>query len=270
MASRRGQKAARRQIREQPRNEAPEAFPWKKSLPVTILWIIVFAAVWFGADRGYGTMIRWLFPVPQGLQFVQVYGVTLAIVLNGLAPFAQWLPVIGLFWLVRDPLPGQPRFPRPRLPTWRGHGLTIAVAGAVVISAFSYIWTPIAEAMGLPNPDDVLHERQILGAIKAGRIWLWAIFSVMIVPILEEVVFRGIALNILQSSMARYPKLRSPGAIVVNSALFATLHEWNRFVEIFVVGAIFCGIYRKSGRLSASIGAHALCNLWHIIDTAMK
>lgn len=97
-------------------------------------------------------------------------------------------------------------------------------------------WGPAALPVGI-----------VLGAVAA--------------PFCEEVLFRGFLFNAFANRFGNYT-----GA-VASSLIFSAGHFYGWFGSIFVFfyGIIFCFVYRKTGRLEASIIMHACVNLPLII-----
>ncbi len=91
--------------------------------------------------------------------------------------------------------------------------------------------------------------------------WPWqvAIFMlpVIIAPLMEEVVFRGL----LQSMVRQYTR-RPWVAILVTTAIFAAMHlrTWTTIPSLVVFSIILGYNYERTGRLLPSIVAHAAFN----------
>jgi len=100
-------------------------------------------------------------------------------------------------------------------------------------------------------------------------IWLWVrrLTVVLLVPFIEEVMYRGIA----QESLRRLgfgPWL----AIISTSALFALMHAsavpangQHALVALFVLSIFFGWLYERTGRLSASVTLHAVFNAANLL-----
>jgi membrane protease YdiL (CAAX protease family) len=83
----------------------------------------------------------------------------------------------------------------------------------------------------------------------------FAITALVLAPLFEETLFRGVLLPVL----GRW--LGSRRAVLLSAALFAAAHlSLGEFVPLFVLG-IGLGVLRlRSGRLAASVLMHALWN----------
>lgn len=78
---------------------------------------------------------------------------------------------------------------------------------------------------------------------------------VILTPIVEEVIFRGILFNGLRRRYSFWI------AAVASSLLFAIAHmQWNVAVDTFALGLILCYLVEKSGSIVPSIVLHALKN----------
>jgi exosortase E/protease (VPEID-CTERM system) len=115
-----------------------------------------------------------------------------------------------------------------------------------------------ALAEGSPMPE------ALAGMPPAGRV-LWLIGrilgAVLIVPLAEELAFRGFLLRRLQSSeFDAVPADRwSWFAVLASSAVFGLLHP-GRFVAGLLAGVIFAWVYARRGRLADAVVAHAVTN----------
>lgn len=98
-------------------------------------------------------------------------------------------------------------------------------------------------------------------ALEALPVWLFAIWvvarvlgTVLLVPLIEELFFRGYILRRIDTSGLAMRVL----AIVVSSALFAALHD--RWILAAIAGVVFGLLMLRSGRLSDAILSHAAAN----------
>ena len=96
---------------------------------------------------------------------------------------------------------------------------------------------------------------------------LWAklavsIFAVLIVPVFEEFLFRGL----LQTTLRNHNITPWP-AIFLTSAIFAILHPGTHFPAIFALSVCFGYAYEKSGSLFRPIFAHMVFNAINITAT---
>lgn len=92
-------------------------------------------------------------------------------------------------------------------------------------------------------------------AIDPGVFILEAIGSVIVAPIIEELIFRGILFNRLKIRIGILP------AIVLSSFLFAIGHEFGGMTSAFVFGMCMCVLYIKTDNILMSMSVHFLNNL---------
>ncbi|KAK8464065.1 hypothetical protein PHAVU_011G114600, partial [Phaseolus vulgaris] len=77
----------------------------------------------------------------------------------------------------------------------------------------------------------------------------------IVIPLLEEVVYRGFLLTSLSSTM------EGQQAVAISSAIFSAIHlSAQNFLQLFVIGCILGCSYSWTGNLSSSIVIHSLYN----------
>jgi exosortase E/protease (VPEID-CTERM system) len=164
-------------------------------------------------------------------------------------------------------------FPQPAL----GYPLRILAAVAVLAAfrpAYRRLlpWSPDAAALGAgvvvgalwllaraeAGPADLAVASAAAGL---GGLWFlgWAAArvagTVLVVPLVEELFFRGYLLARLDAGGPARRLL----ALAVSSALFAAMHD--RWLIAFLAGVIFALVYLRRGRLADAIAAHVAANL---------
>ncbi len=105
-----------------------------------------------------------------------------------------------------------------------------------------------------PPPHDLL---QILRAHPTP--WLSAadvLSACVIAPLAEEMFFRGLVQTAL-----RYLLKHPWPAVFLTAALFALVHHWWTWPQIFFLGICLGYVYERTGNLWASITLHALFNV---------
>lgn len=138
--------------------------------------------------------------------------------------------------------------------SWRavGFGLLFGIAGLFVSIPASLLWTAIVgddanSAAGL-----------VFGEARGTWAWAVAVFAliVIIAPICEEIVYRGLLWGALDQRWGRWV------AFGVTTVVFSVAHlEWTRTPLLLIV-AIPIGLARLyTDNLSASIVAHQVTNL---------
>lgn len=128
-------------------------------------------------------------------------------------------------------------------------------AGAAVlvgarVSAIAY--GLLMRGLGIVPDSSALLET--FGAEPAGLV-IAAVLVVLVGPLVEEAVFRGVVLQGLES------KLGAPAAIAVQAVIFAALHRsaWL-FVPMMVLGAALGWLAHATRRLALPVAVHASYN----------
>ncbi|MHB8781008.1 MAG: CPBP family intramembrane glutamic endopeptidase, partial [Candidatus Geothermincolia bacterium] len=98
-------------------------------------------------------------------------------------------------------------------------------------------------------------EQVTVAGVPAWQLVITILVVVLIAPIVEEILFRGIL----------YPALRKRSgigaAVLASSVLFAVLHlNWIAFLPLTAVGVVLALLYEWRGSLVAPIVAHAVNN----------
>lgn len=91
---------------------------------------------------------------------------------------------------------------------------------------------------------------------QAGYLQIGMIFLAIVVlaPIVEEILFRGILFNLIARRKSTL------FAMMTSSLIFGFLHA-ETMVPTAVIGFVLCFIYHKTGNLYLAMGAHAFNNL---------
>lgn len=111
----------------------------------------------------------------------------------------------------------------------------------------------------------------LAGAALALWIVARVVGTTLLVPVIEEVFFRGYLMERLAPSGAGW---RAALAVLVSAGLFALLHD--RWAEALVAGVVFGALVWRSGNVTDAILSHAVANgsialwvlatgAWHII-----
>jgi membrane protease YdiL (CAAX protease family) len=136
-----------------------------------------------------------------------------------------------------------------------GRGVLFYLAALPVLAAATLAYRLALEAVGYP-----VRPQNVLDVLIDGRYSPWlrghlVVLAVGIAPLVEEVVFRGIALPLL----ARRTRLCA--AILGISLVFALVHfHVPSFVPLVVIAAAFSLAYVYTGSLVVPIVMHALFN----------
>jgi len=156
------------------------------------------------------------------------------------------LAATAVLWLIRRDLP------RPALsPSW------FPVAAAAITCAAWIALVPVHAPAG----GQLVAELQGLGPAQR---WAWiaarVLGSCLIVPVIEELAFRGFLLRWLvsQEFESLPPRAWSWSALVLSSLAFGALH--GHWVLGTLAGLAFAAVLVRRGRLGDAVLAHALTN----------
>ena len=85
--------------------------------------------------------------------------------------------------------------------------------------------------------------------------FLEAVGSILVAPIIEELMFRGVLFNRLKIRIGIIP------AMILSSALFGILHDFGGITSAFVFGMCMCVVYLKTDNILMTMSIHFLNNL---------
>jgi len=149
----------------------------------------------------------------------------------------------------------------------RGPGLvkSLLLAAGVLAITLPAVWllqvfSGVAlEKIGLP----VENQRAVDIFLGIQSIWfrvLFGFFAVVIAPVAEEFVFRGMLYPFVK-------QLGSPRAALFGvSALFAEIHfDAGTLVPLFALALVLTWLYEKTDRLLAPIAVHSLFNATNLV-----
>lgn len=98
----------------------------------------------------------------------------------------------------------------------------------------------------------------MLGAMSLAGAGFWVVArlfgTILLVPLIEELFFRGYLLGRLDGPDWR----RRAVAVIVSTAIFAALH--GRYLEAALAGLVFAYVYLRRGRVSDAVQAHIAAN----------
>jgi len=114
------------------------------------------------------------------------------------------------------------------------------------ISSIIIVWFSLMFGSSLENP--------VSSMVEGTSVWVTIAFGVIIIPILEELVFRKAVCDRLTALGEGY-------AIFLSAATFSLVHgNFFQFAYAFLLGALFGLIYVKTGKLIYSIILHMSVN----------
>ncbi|MBA4687816.1 MAG: CPBP family intramembrane metalloprotease [Candidatus Galacturonibacter soehngenii] len=103
--------------------------------------------------------------------------------------------------------------------------------------------------------------KQFEQAIFGGNILIQVLAAVILAPVIEELLFRGLVFNRLNRYAGKIP------AMLISSVFFGAYHgNMVQGVYAFVVGMLFVFIYDRYKSIFAPILAHVIANLTSILS----
>ena len=123
----------------------------------------------------------------------------------------------------------------------------IAAAGACIFGNM------LLSFSGLPENDDAF--QMVNEAILGSEVWLQILVAVILAPLTEELLFRGVVYKRIDRAYGFWP------AAIISSLLFGALHgNLSQFIYASALGMLFAYAYYKSGKLSVCIIMHLAAN----------
>lgn len=143
-----------------------------------------------------------------------------------------------------------------------GLGFLLACAALPLTAAASSITLWIAALIGQSPADAIAHDTLDAILDPDAGVWRWVLIAgaVVVTPIVEESLFRGL----LQSALVAVLPWRW-GAVLAATALFTLAHtfggvEWHSLPAIAVLGLSMGIAYERTGRLAVPIAMHLAFN----------
>lgn len=188
-----------------------------------------------------------------------------ALTLGGSALFGL-VASVGVFILAKRlaPKAGLVAVPRDLLT-----GLIAFALAYPIVLAASTAASITASLLGGSSPSPIAHDTLQLIVDQAANPWTWLIIAcvVLAIPVVEEVMYRGL----LQTTLLR--ALRGAWtATIASAAIFAAMH-WTIIpaggkhvvVQLFALGLAMGLAFERTGRIGTPIVMHVLFNLTNIL-----
>jgi membrane protease YdiL (CAAX protease family) len=110
------------------------------------------------------------------------------------------------------------------------------------------------------SPENQRAVEMLLDAQSKWAFGYFIFFAVVIAPVAEEFIFRGVLFPLVQQ--LGWPKMSWFGV----SFLFALIHfDAAIFLPLFVLALVFTWLYKKTGCLAAPVLAHSLFNAANLV-----
>jgi len=147
-------------------------------------------------------------------------------------------------------------------------GPAVGVAGQVVLLPLLYL--PLAPFV--PDLSKRLSQpaQHLTGGFKGGDLAVIAVLTVLVVPVIEELVFRGLFLRGALRAFAGAGRRLGPAlGVVVTGVVFALAHfEALQILGLAAFGMVLSYMAYRTGRLGACIFAHGAFNLVAVVAVA--
>jgi len=147
-----------------------------------------------------------------------------------------------------------------------GAGVSAFLAAMPLVLGSSALFLLLSRLFDMDVPK-VAHDllRKLLSSPDQVAVALMVVSAVVLAPLLEEVIFRGLVQTALLSWAG--PQHRW-SVVLIAAALFALVHgdvaTWHVLPGLFILGLILGWLYEKHGSLLPGVVLHALFNLANI------
>ncbi|HUO47191.1 MAG TPA: CPBP family intramembrane glutamic endopeptidase [Acidimicrobiales bacterium] len=144
-------------------------------------------------------------------------------------------------------------------------GIGVGLVGQFVLLPLLYL--PVQYFV--PHLSEKLDQpaKHLTGGFKGWEVAVIAVLTVVVVPVVEELTFRGLMLRGFLRAFAGAGRLLGPAlAVVATGVVFGLAHvEALEFLGLMAFGTLLAVLAYKSNRLGPSIFAHATFNLMAIL-----
>ena len=129
----------------------------------------------------------------------------------------------------------------------------VSTISAFFIDLLSRLWTPADGGI-----------EAVTEMIFSGSLWATVISTVIMAPIMEELMIRGLSLNKLLSGSKKWT------AIIVSSIVFGVIHmNLLQGLNAFVLGIVLALVYYKTRSLITCMLCHAANNLLSVVSEVL-
>jgi membrane protease YdiL (CAAX protease family) len=133
-------------------------------------------------------------------------------------------------------------------------GLVTFLLVLPLVEGVAFCWQGLLQATGLPaDPQDVVND--FVGMKSSALRAAMVLYAVVLAPVAEELVFRGLLFRFARGRLPRW------GALLLPAAVWAALHGLTAFAPLLALGVVLELAYERTGNLAVPMCAHALFNL---------
>ncbi len=155
----------------------------------------------------------------------------------------------------------------PRRPRWEALVGVSGLVAALGLTLTTLDVTAVLSQWLVEPPPKVGHEMltAMRAARSAGALATLCISAIVVAPLLEESIFRGLFQTALRE--VEGAAQRAWCVILVSAALFAMVHvgsPWQVFPGLFVLGIVLGWLYERTGSLWPGILVHAGFNAFNV------
>lgn len=143
----------------------------------------------------------------------------------------------------------------------KGFSFKMFLAIILLVPGTQFLSDYICELINVIRPDWI---RQYLDLIDQAGIGstdslLMVAYSVILAPVCEELIFRGVTLQSIKRALPFW------GANIFQAVLFGLFHgNWVQGIYAFSIGLVLGYVYEKGGSIYCSILFHMLFNAWGV------
>lgn len=147
--------------------------------------------------------------------------------------------------------------------------LVIVIVGFAIIYALSFVMTYIYELFGYDENETSANQQGIIDALNQPIKYIVIFLTVILAPIIEEIIFRKLFYNTLKLNT----KLPTWAIVLIITTVFAGMHVIGDidslvfFPQYFVLSLVITIVYAiTKENLFASMGLHFLNNVLAILE----
>lgn len=219
-------------------------------------WMLIIFPAWvtvsFFVAQIFMAGLLWLLSM-LNVSFESLNTVVLNTLLTAIIYLITLFLVIELPWLVKRIHTSRSEIGLDRLPRWVD--ILLTPAGLIVYLIFSSLMILLATQV-LPWFDVNQVQNTGFGQLNKSYEYILAFATlVVVVPIAEEILFRGYLYGKLKKFIPVWV------AIIVTSLLFGVIHgAWNIIIDTFALSIMLCLLREITGNIWASILLHMVKN----------